>query len=299
MDLHIVNFRLSLEISRLENLCPLRVIALKNRHDRRFASGASPRRMLARCRSAFRVTLNSGLCLDLCPLTSIESERINRLVLHADRSDPPSPERLYSLRTWRAGIARAANANALSSVSALILLRSICCLTIFNLEIGSADAVDLIPTLCPSVIPLTLSALGQIRLRSHGQFLYANLLITQRKHIGRIRCFPAACIPVFCPLFPSSPPLRFPVPVFLSSFSSHSANRFQARSPAPLRRWKSQKIPRPRQNYGEMCREKRNTPSITPAVHIFTRLTTATGFPFFFQSRDVSLSLVFFRVRIN
>lgn len=60
-------------------------------------------------------------------------------------------------------------------------------LTIFNLEIGSTNAANLILTSCPSVIPPTLSAFGQIRFRRHGQFLYANLLITQRKHIGRVR----------------------------------------------------------------------------------------------------------------
>lgn len=60
--------------------------------------------------------------------------------------------------------------------------------TILNPEIRSANTANLIPMSCPSVISSTLSACGQIRFRRHGQFLYANLLITQRKHIGRVQC---------------------------------------------------------------------------------------------------------------
>lgn len=135
----------------------------------------------------------------------------------------PSPGYLHSPRTWETIAARAGNRNTFPSLSlSLILLFLVFCPTIFNPEIGSASAANLIPTSCPSVIPLTLSAFGQIRLRSHGQFLYANLLITQRKHIGRVRYPPPR-------VFPFSRPHVCPLHalVFLPFSSSHSANRFQ------------------------------------------------------------------------
>lgn len=100
-------------------------------------------------------------------------------------------------------------------------------LTIFNPEIGSTNAANLILTSCPSVIPSTLSAFGQIRFRRHGQFLYANLLITQRKHIGRVRySLCVVCIPAF-PLLSSCPPSFLP-------FSSLSVDSKRLPTNAPL-----------------------------------------------------------------
>lgn len=148
-------------------------------------------------------------------------------------------------------------------------------LTIFNLEIRSANAANLIPTSRPSVIPPTLSAFGQIRFRRHGQFLYANLLITQRKHIGRVRCSR-------CRVYS-----RVSLAVLLSSalpallFALRNADRR-----APLRRWKSQKIPRPRQNYDRVCIEK-ETVAVELLQSIFPRERHADRTFFFFQSRAI------------
>lgn len=69
---------------------------------------------------------------------------------------------------------------------------------------------------------LLCSALRQIRSAAQEQFLYANLLITQRKHIGRVRCSSSRVFP-----FPSLVFLSSPAP--LSSIVPFALRRFRTR----------------------------------------------------------------------
>lgn len=131
--------------------------------------------------------------------------------------------------------------------------------SIFNPAIRSADAANLIPTSCPKCHPSYFVCFWANPFPRHGQFLYANLLITQRKHIGRVRCS-------LCRVYS-----RISLAVLLSSTPPvllFALRRFEML--APLRRWKSQKIPRPRQNYDRVCIEKETVRCWTPTVHIFT-----------------------------
>jgi len=101
------------------------------------------------------------------------------------------------------------------------------------------------------------------------------------------RTGPVFSVPCVFPRFSCCPPILRPSCLSLRTPSIRNASRL-----APLRRWKSQKIPRPRQNYDRVCIEK-ETVAVELLQSIFSCGRHIDRTFFFFQLCTICYQLYF------